>query len=187
MILRLASILSTMCLLYAATGCGESPKPIPLGSESTKPTASSPSSAVPSLPPEARQKNEAGVKATVEAFVAAWNLAAGTGDTRPLTALSMAECKKCSAAAETARETYAAGGRYENSQWKIGMFTLKGIQDNVAYVELLIDTSPNTYLPSASASPQHFPGSTNYPHFLRLEWLRSGQWQVLALDPRPNE
>lgn len=185
MILRLASILSTMCLLYAATGCGESPKPIPLGSESTKPTASSPSSAVPSLPPEARQKNEAGVKATVEAFVAAWNLAAGTGETTMLKNLSTSSCLKCIGAARAAEKTYSSGGRFEDSDWRISQFNFKGIEGNTAFVELLIDVAASSYYPDASSSPESYPEVVGEIHFLQLEWNQEHHWRISMLDPKP--
>lgn len=184
MILRLASILSTMCLLYAATGCGESPKPIPLGSESTKPTASSPSSAVPSLPPEARQKNEAGVKATVEAFAKAKGHAGNTGDTGPFESMYTSECTLCQGATTAVNETYSAGGQYINAGWTIKAIQVDAIEGSLAYVRVTVDTQDNQWVPRSGASPKDFKGKKGYPEFLQLRWMPSGEWKVVAWNPK---
>lgn len=184
MILRLASILCTMCLLYAATGCGESPKPKPLGSGSTDPTASSPTAPAPSLSPEARQKNEAGVKATVEAFVKAKEHAGNTGDTGPFESMYTSECTLCQGATAAVAETYSAGGRYINAGWTIRTLKVNAIEGDLAYVQLTVDTQDNQWVPRSGASPKIFKGKKDYPEFLQLRWMRSGQWKVAAWNPK---
>ena len=175
-------IASTICglLLCTLNACGgESPKPKPLGA------TSSPSrpSAQPTIPDAVKQKNKAGVKAAVEAFVAAWNHAAATGETEPLEAISTKDCVKCVAAAKVARETYARGGRYVGTDWSINRYQFKGFENEIGYVELYVSVSPNTYVASSGASPQHKTGGKNLIHFLQLAWSENAGWRVIALDP----
>ena len=175
-------IASTICglLLCTLNACGgESPKPKPLGATSSP---SSPS-AQPTITDAVKQKNKAGVKAAVEAFVAAWNHAAATGETEPLEAISTKDCVKCVAAAKVVIDTYQAGGRFENADWLINEVKFKGIENKIAYVELMVQVKPNSYIASAGASPEPQPGNRNYMHFLQLRWIEGAGWNVIALDP----
>ena len=91
---RLAIAMCAVAMLFNASACGKDvvePKPLDSSSESS----ASPQSAAPSLPPEARQKNEAGVKATGKAFVAARNAAGKSGDTSAFKSLYTEDCSRC--------------------------------------------------------------------------------------------
>lgn len=178
-------IASTICALLLCTisACGgDSPKPKPLASDS----ASSTLTTAPTIPGSVKQKNKAGVRAAVEAFVAAWNHAAATGETGPLEAISTPECLKCVAAAKVARETYARGGRYVDTDWSVNKYRLKGFENEIGYVELYVNVSPNSYVASDGASPQHKTGGKNLIHFLQLAWTENAGWRVIALDPELN-
>jgi len=176
-------IASTICglLLCTLNACGgESPKPKPLGA------TSSPSrpSAQPTIPDAVKQKNKAGVKAAVEAFVAAWNHAAATGETEPLEAISTPDCDMCLAAKKTAEKTYSAGGYFKNADWTIRNYRFMGFESEVAYVEIQVDTGPNSFVASANASPKAYLGTENELHFVRLRWKPATGWVVVALDPK---
>jgi len=176
-------IASTICALLLCTlsACGgDSPKPKPLASDS----ASSTPTTAPTIPSSVKQKNKAGVRAAVEAFVAAWNHAAATGETGPLEAISTQSCDLCTGAIKTAHDTYAAGGSYGDADWIVRKYHFKGFEAGTAYVELTVDTKPNTYIPSTGASPQTSQGRKGELHFLQLRWDSEQGWRVTALDPR---
>lgn len=178
---------TAICLALALTGiagCGKkSPEPKPL--DQTSATDSGQPTPPPTLPPEVRQRNEAGVKATVEAFVEAWNYAANTGQTERLEELFTGSCLKCIGAVRTAHKTYANGGRFENSDWKIDRFVFKGFEEGTAFVEIYVSYGASRYLASANASPEAYPPGDNVIHFVQLEWHRTKGWLVKALDPEP--
>ncbi len=176
-------IASTICglLLCTLNACGgESPKPKPLGATSSP---SSPS-AQPTITDAVKQKNKAGVRAAVEAFVAAWNHAATTGETAGLESMSTRSCDLCMGAIKTAQDTYAAGGSYGNADWSVRAYDFRGFEGGTAYVEVTVDTEPNTYVPSAGASPLTSQGRKGELHFLQLRWDANKGWRVAALDPR---
>jgi hypothetical protein len=179
---RLAVTLCAVALLFGASACGKEsvkPKPLDSSSESSSPTES----AAPSLPPEALQKNEAGVKATVRAFAEAKGHAGNTGETSQFEALYTSECTLCAGATKAVKDTYNSGGRYINAGWTIQAIKVKGIEDDLAFVELTVDTQDNQWIPKADAQPRSFPGRKGYPEFLQLRWVGSEQWKVAAWNP----
>jgi len=176
---------TAICLALALTGiagCGnKSPEPKPL--EQTSATDSAQPTSPPTLPPEVRQKNEAGVKATVEAFVEARNFAGRTGDTSAFDALFTRECNKCIGTSRIIQKTYNSGGYFRGADWVKKKMVFKGFENGVAFVELFVDTTPNSYKASGSSEVEKYDGSTNFIHFLQLTWGPDNQWRVSALDP----
>src|SRR3954454_5062661 len=95
----LAAVIGVLCLVVV--GCGGSPEPksLPKKSPSTSPSPS-PSATPPVMPASAKQKTEAGARATVQYFVEALNFSGKAGDTSTLRTAFTETCTRCEAIAD---------------------------------------------------------------------------------------
>jgi hypothetical protein len=107
-----ALAIATLLLLGA---CTDDPEPIePKPSDSTGSRAS-----VPELPKEAREDTPSGAATFVNYWVKVSNFASQTGDTKELRRISDDGCDGCRTYIELYEETYAAGGYFQGSEWKL--------------------------------------------------------------------
>ena len=103
----------TIAALVLLTGCTDDPEPI-------EPPASPRVSATqPAMPSKARENTASGAATFVSYWVEVSNYASQTGNTRELTRISDEECEGCRSYIDLYEETYAAGGYFKGSEWRL--------------------------------------------------------------------
>ena len=178
--------LRALLAFFAATallvsGCGGSPEPKPLPKPSGSATSSSPSP--PVMPATAKEKSKRGAGLFVRHYVAVLNYAGSTGETSDLEALSAKSCVKCRALVEGIQRVYRNGGSITGGGWHISKVRHYGFDGDVYLLDVIIQSDPQTMRPSASASPQEFPGASNRLRAFVLS-RSAASWQVAEIDPK---
>src|SRR5690349_14062289 len=121
--LRLGHACAAIVLLAA---CGQRPEPIEPKAEAATPappTQAAPKAAPPTMPPIAKRHDEIGAANFVLYWVKVSNYAASTGDTRRLREISDPECEGCNRYIDLYEKTYAAGGYFRGSDWKLSQLS----------------------------------------------------------------
>lgn len=99
-----------------------SPEPTPIEPKTEPPSAStrpSPKPKVPVMPAIARRHDATGAANFVLYWVRVSNYAAKTGDTARLREISAPDCEGCNRYIDLYEKTYAAGGYFKGSDWKL--------------------------------------------------------------------
>ena len=105
-----ALAIATLLLL---SSCTDDPEPIePTASPSLSPTR-------PAMPNKAQENTPSGAATFVSYWVEVSNFASQTGNTKELTRISDEECKGCKTYIDLYEETYAAGGYFKGSEWRL--------------------------------------------------------------------
>lgn len=117
--MRFGGIVLTVLLVLGA--CSSDPEPI----EPTRSTSPTPTEAAPAMPAQAKEDSPEGAAAFVKHYIDVFNYAARTGDVRELSALSAPSCEGCQSYIKLYEDTYAAGGYFKDSDWKIGAIRME--------------------------------------------------------------
>ncbi len=104
-------------LLMAGCGSADPKEPKP----TTAPTATA---TVPTMPPEAKEDSKAGAIAFVKHYIDVFNYASNTGDVEELQKLSDPKCEGCTKYIDLYKKTYAAGGYFKDSGWKVQSYEI---------------------------------------------------------------
>jgi hypothetical protein len=163
-------------------GCQANPEPPPLEDAASTPSPSAtPSTAAPSMPPEAEGTSKAAAKAFVRHYVDLVNYAMKSGDTRQLSDLSASTCQACRAITDRIDEVYDNGGRLEGRGWRVDALTYYAHAGGPGerLVAAGIRIAPQTaYLPSTRPSPSRA-SRGNLDFTLARE---STGWRVVVLE-----
>jgi hypothetical protein len=175
-VLRRLAVLVLVLVGGLLAGCGggadDPPSAGPSPSSTPTPTASAPPSA-PVLPEAAKANTKAGAVAFVKFYVAAFNHAQATGDTKPLIALEGAHCNSCQKVREAIEGTYQAGGHAEGGTLAIDGSEVHRSIGKQWVVDIVGHFAPSRIYPSAGASPQADRGGKTAASFFvtfRDEW-----------------
>lgn len=173
-----------MVVALFLAGCQGNPEPPPLDGT---PTSGSPSPtppptvAAPSLPPEAEGTSTAAAKAFVRHYVDLVNYAMATGDTGPISELSLKSCNTCTAIINRIDEVYSSDGRLEGMGWKVRTVSpVAVLAEGAQLIAVGIDISRQITYEASDASPSSSPESRGNLDFYLVK--RRSAWRVERLD-----
>jgi len=109
------SIALAIAALLLLASCSDDPEPI----EPTASPSRSKTSSAPAMPNEARENTPSGAATFVSYWVDVSNIASQTGDTKELVRISNEDCAGCRTYIKLYEETYAAGGYFKGSEWRL--------------------------------------------------------------------
>ena len=110
-------VVAALLALVVVAGCGGDPEP---KEPKSVPTASTtPTATPPTMPAQAKENSPEGAAAFVKHYIDVFNYASNTGDVTELSRLSSPKCDGCQRYIKLFRDTYAAGGYFKDSGWKI--------------------------------------------------------------------
>ena len=118
--MRLIAYFFAAAVLLA--GCGSEDPREPKGHSTPSAT---PAATPPTMPAQARENTPAGAIAFVKHYIDVFNYASNTGDVADLQKLSDPECDGCNSYIRLYKGTYAAGGYYRDSDWKLSEFEVR--------------------------------------------------------------
>lgn len=179
---KLMTAMMVVALLLAA--CQGNPEPPPLDGTPTSPSPSrttSPTVAAPSLPPEAEGTSPTAAKAFVRHYVDLVNYAMATGDTGPISNLSLSSCNTCMAIISRIDDVYSSGGRLAGAGWKVR--TVSPVTTPARDSHLIavgIDISGQVAYESGGATPSQSPNTRGNLDFHLVK--RPSGWRVERLD-----
>jgi hypothetical protein len=108
------SLALAVAALMLLASCSDDPEPIePTATASEQPTSA------PAMPDAAREDTPSGAATFVSYWVEVSNFASQTGDTEELTRISDKNCKGCETYIDLYEKTYAAGGYFRGSEWRL--------------------------------------------------------------------
>jgi hypothetical protein len=132
------------------------------------------------MPAEAKGTGTKAAKAFARHYIAAFNFATATGNTKLVRRLSKAHCASCSAMASRIEEVYRQGGHFEGDGWKVLSVKYQPFQPKKRPVlSVGIRVTPQVLVESTGAHPRRFDGGRNLLT-IRLVWSASG-WKVLEV------
>ncbi|WP_332644255.1 DUF6318 family protein [Aeromicrobium sp.] len=161
-------------LLVLIAGCTD-PEP-----KEPKPTTSAaPTATAPTMPAQAKENTPEGASAFVAHYIEVFNYAAQTGDVSELSQLSSPKCDGCQNYINLYRDTYAEGGFFKDSDWKISDLDVTFGEGRVL-VFGSVSSPPGTYAESSSATPQ--PGNPEDSDLTFVLTMKSGAWTLDTLE-----
>lgn len=142
--MRFGGIVLTALLVLGA--CTSDPQP-----KEPKPSATTatPTASPPSMPAQAKEDSPEGAAAFVKHYINVFNYASSTGDVEELSRLSSPECEGCQSYIKLYRDTYAAGGYFRGSDWKLDDLKVDFGGDE-SYVDTHVTAPTGTYRKSAA-------------------------------------
>lgn len=144
----LAGALAAPLLLLAACGGGAD-------SIADPPISSAPTSS-PTKPPK---------QESIESFIRRWvnedTRMQNTGNTAEFRSMSKG-CDGCDAVADRIEAIYKAGGRVRTDGWSLLRSYQSAHHGKTRTIELLVDSAPTAYTPSAGASLRHLQGGREH-------------------------
>jgi hypothetical protein len=149
--MRFGGIVLATALMLGACSSDPTPKEPDPGKPTA--TASAPTRAVPTMPPQASEDSPEGAAAFVKHYVDVFNYAAATGDVKELSRLSTSDCKGCQSYIDLYRDTYQAGGYFKGSDWKLSDFQVRPGATNTTLFAT-VTSEPGTFRTDAQSSPQ---------------------------------
>jgi hypothetical protein len=159
-----------LALGVAAVSCSDEPEPDFAPPESTSPAPTEPETT--SEPPEPEKLTP---EETVRAWVRAQNLALRTGNTDEVRALGP-RCQSCDDFVVPVEETYAAGGSYETTGWRIVSLKTQQKTAEDAEIAAAIKFSRGQTIPADGANPVAFGPQR---HIMLFELTHAAkEWQV---------
>ena len=114
--MRIVAYVVAALMLFA--GCAQDKVKEPGPTSKPSPTVT-----VPTMPVAAQENTVAGAVAFVEHYIDVFNYASNTGDVKELQKLSDPACDGCTGYINLYRKTYADGGYFKNSDWKLDKVT----------------------------------------------------------------
>lgn len=178
--------LAAALLLPLLAGCGGAPQasapPTP-GDGSPTSTESNDDAGPPDRNPNVQRKNRAGAEAATRAFLDNLNYAAMTGDTTQLRTTYVPFCTRCEAIADGIDAVYERGGTIDGGAWIETSLRFYDIQRDIAYVDAVVDYTPQTWQSSETEAPRRVPAQTNVLKAFNLRFSDQAGWRVSALDP----
>jgi hypothetical protein len=104
-----------LAVLLTLGACSSDPEP-----KEPKRTATSatPTATPPTMPAQAKEDTPEGAAAFVKHYIDVFNYASNTGDVEELSRLSSPACKGCQSYIKLYRDTYKAGGYFNDDGWK---------------------------------------------------------------------
>ena len=161
----LGTALIAMTLAFAA-GCGGSnPSPSPSPTPQPSPTATATGKVAPPLPPAATAHTKAGAIAFVRHYVAMFNYAQSTGDTRSLRRLGLRDCISCTDVADAIDKVYRAGGSARGGELAISRAEAVRSANKLIEVDIAGNFSASTVVASSGATPEHRKGDKTVASF----------------------
>lgn len=133
--------------LVALASCSSDPAPIePKATSSAAAGTARPTSTLtpPALPKQATSKDATGAANFVLYWVKVSNYAALTGDTDLLRSISDPACEGCNRYIDLYERTYAAGGYFRGSSWRIDSPKVSE-SDGIAEIYAHVSAPPGTY------------------------------------------
>lgn len=160
-------------MVVVLAGCSD-PEP-----KEPKPSASAtPTIAVPTMPPQAKENTPEGAAAFVHHYIDVSNYAASTGDVNELSRLSDSTCSGCQKYIELYRDTYAAGGYFKGGDWAPGEMHLE-FGEPETYATTTVTSSPGRFR-SSNDAPEETSEADSTP--LTYGVFRSGdEWRTSQL------
>lgn len=171
------ALVAAVALLSVAACTGEEPAD---GDPSATPRVSATPSATatptpPPLPPEANEHSADGAAAFVEYWIAVFNYAATTGDTKALDAASDVECLSCQRIIRRFAGLRDNGGHSGNPNWQP---TVTSSQLVAGTFHVMVDITSSDYMYKRnSATPEGIVKAAEYRDRYQLRWTEEG-WVV---------
>lgn len=185
-LIQVAASISCAALVASCGGAPEASTPPAATSEapnaSDTPVPSDPDPRPPNKPIEVTEKDANGARAASRFFLEALNYAGVSGDTSLLRQAYTDFCTRCEALADGIDETYGNGGQIFGEGWIPQDYEFYGIKEDIAFVDVIVDVSPQEWVESEGAQPVEAPGDDSVLKAFQLDWGADG-WMVAALDP----
>jgi hypothetical protein len=174
-------VAAALCLpLLAMAACSDDESQAkPKDPTSSAATSPSPSATGPTLPPEAKERTEAGARAFVRHWVAALNHASATGETVSLSAASTKGCETCANYVALVNKIYGPGGRIDSEGWEV-VGARAAVASNGTRVALEVEQSPEHITYVDPSKTETFDGG-HQQFVARLAWTSDG-WRMDRLD-----
>ena len=166
-------VLAIAAMLLAAS-CTDDPEPIePKPSDSPNPSA-----APPEMPREAKANTPTGAANFVAYWVAVSNFAARTGNTKELRQISHRDCEGCRTYIDLFEDTYAAGGYFKGSEWRLSEVEVKpGDSEHLVFAH--VDAPTGTFKKSSRSEVQR--GNQENSDLAFGVSFSKGEWRLTQL------
>jgi hypothetical protein len=166
-------VLAIAAVLLLAS-CTDDPKPIePKATDATNPTA-----VAPEMPREASENTPTGAANFVSYWVEVSNFAAHTGDTKELRRISDTKCQGCRTYIDLYEDTYAAGGYFKGSDWRLSEVEVKpGDSEHLVFAH--VDAPTGTFKRSSSSRVER--GNQENSDLAFGVSFAKGEWRLTQL------
>ncbi|MEV7396646.1 DUF6318 family protein [Aeromicrobium sp. NPDC092404] len=167
---------TVLAALLTLGACSSDPEP-----REPKRTATSaaPTSAPPTMPAQAEEDTPEGAAAFVKHYIDVFNYAASTGDVEELSSLSSPNCKGCQRYIKLYRDTYAAGGYFRDSDWRLSDLQLRRAGDSSTLFGT-VTSPPGTYRRTSAETPE--PGNAEDSDLTFIANRTSTGWRLATLE-----
>ncbi len=133
------------------------------------------------MPKKAMANTPAGAATFVSYWVEVSNFAAHTGDTKELKRISDERCRGCRTYIDLYEETYAAGGYFKGSEWRLSNVQVKpGDSEHLVFAH--VDAPTGTFKRSRSARVER--GNQEDSDLAFGVSFASGKWLLTQLGLR---
>ena len=166
--MRIVAYVVAALMLFA--GCAQDKVKEPGPTSKPSPTVT-----VPTMPVAAQENTVAGAVAFVEHYIDVFNYASNTGDVKELQKLSDPACDGCTGYINLYRKTYADGGYFKNSDWKLS--EASAATRNDALVVFGHISAPSGVYKISTATKERTGRSENFDATY-LPFHTAGGWQI---------
>jgi hypothetical protein len=169
--------------LISLPACGRAPTPIEPTTKASTPSSGPSTEATstlkpPALPAAAKRNDETGAANFVLYWVNLSNYASHTGDTERLSAITDEACTGCQRYIQLYEKTYARGGYFKGSDWKLSKISVeRGTDESLVRAHV---SAPVGQFREDSGSPTKNGNDEDADLAFGVQW-RGGSWRLTQL------